>query len=165
MSVGFSVLIIAQSWAMGVSPEKMKAYADIYPDLFQSTTQTVSYHGGGGKNQAVNLLLESFNGNTNVEELSAVLKPTYYTPSSLRSEGQIKQILAAKGLTWEEYQELTKTIAKDPAQFQQFIAQVNAAQAQRSLVSKAENDPAFMQNLHSPEHKAIVKNLISYLKK
>jgi hypothetical protein len=158
--VGMCVFLLGQGWAMEISSDKLRAYAEIYPDIFQSSTYGVSNHSLGRHSEVVSMLVESFNGRNNYEDLAAVLKPSDRTASSLRSENQIKQLLAMKGITWDEYLQMTHEIAQDPSQFEAFSKYLNPARVQHTLVAKAEEDLGFVQNIRSSDHQVIVRNLL-----
>jgi hypothetical protein len=160
--VGIAVCILCwvstPAFAMNASAEKIKAYAEIYPSFFKTTTQTVAYQPNTYKSQAVTLLLNSFNGTTDVDELSAVLRPS--DQSALKPESVIRQLLQSKGIAWQEYQDITHTLASDPASFQMFISQLKQGPGGKEIMSKVYTDPSLMRDVRSTDHQIILKNLM-----
>lgn len=167
LALGLAGAILAPCQAMEDSaPDKLMAYAQLYPEVFQSTIKPAAYKPTGNKGQVVNLLLESFNGNTNVEELSMVLRPgDTTTVTTLKPEAQIKQLAESRGLQWSEYQRITQSLASDPQQFRAFIAHLNRDQMQRVLREKSQDDPHFVRNIKQAEHQVIVQKLLATLMK
>lgn len=166
----FALLIMlglsAQAWAEGPASEKLKHYADLYPDLFYaSPVQNMTHRPSSNKSEAVVLLINSFNGDTDVDELAAVLRPNDYTASVIKTDSQIKQLLQAKGLQWKDYIEITHTLAIDPHTFNQFVQHLDQARLERSIISRADSDPAFLGQINSRDQQIIVRNLLEHFKR
>jgi len=152
-------------WAMAVdmAPEKIKTYAGIYPDLFVPMTQMVSNRPTGGRSQAVSLLLKSFSDDTDVDGLSAVLRPS--DRSMMKSDTQITQLMAAKGLSMEEYRNITHMLATDPKALQLFYSAVDTARMQKTLMASLKADPERIRDIHDFDQQVIVRNLIDKISK
>jgi hypothetical protein len=161
LSLSLSLGVTVNAWANpSITPEKMKAYAEIYPDIFQISMHTVSHTPAtGGKTQAVRLLLDSFDGNTDVDELSAALRPSDFSP--MKKEQQIRRLLASKNIQWNEYLEITRLLSRDPALFKVFMHHLDPNRVQHQLISQAANDPNFIRNINSDDHQIIMKNLVA----
>ncbi len=164
ISLGVLLVLATPSWASKISSTKMKSYAEIYPQFFQTTTHHIVNHASSHHRQAVTLLINSFNGNTDVDGLSAVLTPSA-KPSSLKSTSQIKQLLSQKGLSWQDYQEITHTLAKNPKAFKTFLSDLDRNRIHQTLIAETQEDPSFIRNIHSTDQQIIVRSVLNNFKK
>jgi hypothetical protein len=164
---GLLVLVVAMGggnpvWASSIPVEKLKAYAQIYPDLFRQNGNKQTEK----QSRAVTLLLNSFNGDTDVNELSAALR--HGGPSSaiepvspIKPESQIKQLVVAKGLQWEEFQQITHTLASNPEEFKDFRKQLDWSRLNRSMFNRTNHDVSLINQINSLDQQIIVKNLLA----
>jgi hypothetical protein len=164
-TLGLSMALTGHALAFAIAPEKIKSYADIYPEFFQaSMIQNAAYRPASSKSEAVTLLMNSFNGDTDVDELSAVLRPSDMSSSVIKPDSQIKKLLSTKGLQWKDYMEITHTLATDQALFTHFMGQLDQAKVQKNVVSRAAEDPTFIAQIASLDQQVIVRNLLKSYK-
>jgi len=152
------------SYAQDINNDKMKLYVELYPDLFVAGPQLISNRMPVAKTQTVSLLLKSFNDSTDYQELSAVLHPTDHSAdqSVMKSDSELVKLLEAKGLSWQEYQDITHQLATNPTLFQSFYKQVNKFYLKRKLSGVR---PDNVQTITNPDQQILVNNLMSELSK
>ncbi len=147
----------------GVSPEKVKLYAQIYPDFFEVDTHPIHYKGQAPKKETVSVLINSFDGDATFEEMAAVLRPGDMPTRSMKSEATLRKMAANNGLAWEEVEEMTQSLQSDPDAFSLFMQQVDKSRLQRDVLPLARSKPGFVQSIASWQHQGLFKKVMQVL--
>lgn len=146
--------------------EKIKAFAAVYPELFQtgSGMQPVSNRAGQKPNMhVIKLLMNSYHNHTNYEELSAALQPGEGSP--IKTENQIKALLEHREISWPEFVAMSQGIARDPDMFETFVRELDQARVENDLVARASQDPDFITQVPFAEQRQILEQLVRRFRK